>query len=116
MLQRKGIATNLISCVKEFRVESNCTSEHFEEHVDAIADALFGLEQTWPKLLDSSVGADLENKILEITVTVEHAGITEGQAFATAMIRKAIKECGGHFGDDAESVVETKSNAELVAA
>ncbi|MGP9031496.1 hypothetical protein ACT17S_00275 [Glutamicibacter mysorens] len=107
---------NLISCVKEFRVESDCTPEHFEEHVDAIADALFDLEQAWPKLLDSSVGADLVNKVLEITVTVEHEGITEGQAYATSMIRKAIGMSGGHFGDNADSMVETKSNAELVAA
>lgn len=107
---------NLISCVKEFRVDSNCTPEHFEEHVDAIADALFDLEQSWPKLLDSAVGADLKEKTLEISVTVEHAGIEEGQAFATAMIRKAIEMSGGHFGGDQKSMIETKSNAELVAA
>lgn len=107
---------NLISCVKEFRVESNCTPEHFEEHVDAIADALFDLEQAWPKLLDSSVGADLQDKILEITVTVEHEGVQEGQAFATAMIRKAIMASGGHFNEDGKSMVETRSEAELVAA
>lgn len=54
---------NLISCVREFRVVSNCAPEHFEEHVDAIAEALFDLEQTRSKLLDSSVGADLVNKV-----------------------------------------------------
>lgn len=107
---------NLISCTKEFRVDGNISIAEFDEHTDAIADALFDLEQSRPYLLDSAIGVDLAKRILEITVTVEHAGLEEGSAVATSVINSAIKTAGGNFGEKNQDLIQTHQEASLVLA
>lgn len=107
---------NLISCTKTFSVMTESSMEDFDAHTDAIADALFDLEQNNKMLKDSAIGADLKKKTLEITVTVEHAGVEEGRAVATSLINRAIKAAGGDFGGQPSEMVETSQAAKLVAA
>ncbi len=116
MFHGKGSVVNLISCTKIFSVDTNASKEEFDLQTDAIADALFDLEQVNAQLKDSAVGVDLSAKILEITVTVEHSSIDEGQAAATLFINQALKQAGGESSANALTMTQTSQAAKLLAA
>lgn len=105
---------NLVTSTTLLQVGGDFSRDRIEAIADSIADALYDLEQERSTLLDSSVGADLDKGSIEITVTVAHAGLPEGQAVAESAINTAIQRSGGLEEDTEQDMVPTHQESSLV--
>lgn len=111
---------NLISLSKQFHIEVDCTRDHVDELSDAVADALYDLEQgqAYTALLDSTVSADLGARQIEINVTVQHPDVDTGVAVGQSAIKTAMKaavEAVNGEGSSDESFTSTEATSELLA-
>ncbi|MCK6096201.1 hypothetical protein KZX06_09705 [Micrococcus sp. EYE_162] len=85
-----------------------------DQQTDALADALVDMEGTpgHAGLRDSSVSVDFARCMVEVDLTVEHAGLEEGAALAQSCLNRALTRISNGPEMDRET---TAQHADLVA-